>query len=290
MFLRIKIALLFVIFFISVLPGIATTLDTLIICNGQSINIAGTIINSAGQYSITFQPGDSVVIYTVYVSQPYVSLGDDITICERTVGLLTPQGSGGYYTWNNGAVADSIFIGVSGTYSVTLTDAYGCTAADAIQVTIHPKPDPSIQSIPDPVCFGSSDFALIGLPAGGTFSGDLLAGNIFLASQAAPGFYNVYYTYTDSVGCSATVNSYIHVALCNGIDLPSESENKVQILNRMIYAATPTYCRIFDVQGSMLHALMVDGKSDILFQLNNGLYLIETITNEERQTLKILLP
>lgn len=250
------------------------TYDTLYICNGQSIVIQGTTINSAGQYIITFQPGDSVVIYTVYLSQPYVSLGDDITVCERTVGMLAPQGTPGYYTWNNGMVADSIFIGISGIYSVTVTDEHGCTASDAINVTIQPNPNPVIENIPEPVCYGSNDIVLNGLPAGGIFSGDLLDGNIFLASQAALGFYNVYYTYTDSVGCSATVNAYIHVALCTGIDA-IYSSGKPIINNRQLFTGSNSGDYIItDMTGRMVLYGCNDGSMVSLKSLPSGIYLL----------------
>ncbi len=251
------------------------TLDTLTICNGQSITIQGTTISSAGQYSITFQPGDSIVHYTVYVSQPFVSLGDDITVCERIVGMLIPQGSPGYYTWNNGMVADSVFIGVSGLYSVTVTDIYGCTASDAITVTIQPNPNPIIENIPDPVCFGSNDIVLNGLPAGGTFSGDLLIGNTFQASQAAIGFYNVYYAYTDSVGCSSTINAYIQVALCTGVESLS-SQQKVFIEHYTLYVLGSGAYQITDIMGRTVLQGFFNGTPVSLENLAPGMYILQS--------------
>jgi hypothetical protein len=260
----------------------ATTLDTLTICNGQTVNINGTVISSAGQYSITYQPGDSVVIYTVYVSTPFVSLGDDIVVCERTIGMLIPQGSGGYYTWNNGMIADSVFIGVSGTYSVTLTDAYGCTASDAIEVTIMPNPNPFIDGIPDPLCYPANDIVLNGLPAGGSFSGDLINNNIFLASQAAVGFYNIYYTYSDAFGCSATVNAYVQVALCTGLD---EDISNIQIAYRhnQILLNKDFHYSLYSIDGKRIQQSISHNKVIDLSSMQSGIYLLELIYGNERK-------
>ncbi len=260
----------------------AQTLDTLTICNGQTININGTLISSAGQYSITFQPGDSVVTYTVYVSSPFVSLGDDIVVCERTIGMLVPQGSGGYYTWNNGMVADSIFLGTSGIYSVTLTDVYGCTASDEIEVNIMPNPDPVIEGIPDPICLPSNDIVLTGLPAGGTFSGDLLNNNNFLASQAAVGFYNVYYSYTDSFGCSSTVNAYIQVAICTGVE---ELINTLQftILQDRVLMNDDVVFAIYQLDGRMVQQGATNNKIIYTGTLQEGIYLLEVVAGNTRK-------
>ncbi len=257
----------------------STTYDTLTICYGQSVVINGTAYSNAGQYAVTYQPGDSLVIYTINVSQPYVSLGENISICERTFGMIKAQGSEGYYTWSTGAIADSIFIGVSGTYSVTVTDVNGCTASDAIQVVIHPNPTPVIEGIPNPVCVGSSDIILTGLPEGGTFIGDLLSGNIFLASQAGVGFYNVYYSYTDSFGCSAIANSYIEVAICTDASY-YQFPFDIQIRANEISFSDEVSYTIYSVDGKVIMNGKTTNRILSIRELNSGLYLFSCVMDK----------
>lgn len=69
---------------------------------------------------------DTVVIN---VGGSDIDLGNDTTICDDA-SLTIDAGSYASYTWNTGARTRSIDVNTSGTYSVTVTDADGCTATD----------------------------------------------------------------------------------------------------------------------------------------------------------------
>lgn len=71
---------------------------------------------------------------------PNINAGPDVTICEgQTVAL---SGSNGVtYTWNNGVVNGQPFTpSVSGSYTVSGTDANGCVNTDNVNVTLLPPP------------------------------------------------------------------------------------------------------------------------------------------------------
>lgn len=252
----------------------STGYDTLTICQGQSILVNGVVIDQAGQYNITFQPGDSLVIYTVNVSTPFVSLGEDMIVCERTLTPIIPKGSDGYYTWSNGSVANSIFAGVSGIYSVTVTDAFGCTADDSVSITIMQNPNPVIEGIVQPICYGSSDVVLTGLPAGGEMYGDLLNGNLFLASQAPVGFYNIYYSYTDSFGCSATVNAYIQVAICNQLETNLQTLPIIVTAESILLPGEADFT-IYQINGRIAETGITKDAIIQLINLQPGMYIVE---------------
>ncbi len=53
--------------------------------------------------------------------------------CEDTNTVLNAVGTGSY-EWSNGVIISSISV-TEGTYTVTLTDANGCTATSSVEVT-----------------------------------------------------------------------------------------------------------------------------------------------------------
>jgi uncharacterized repeat protein (TIGR01451 family) len=85
---------------------------------------------------------------------PVVNLGADITQCGGTV-TLNAGNTGSNYLWSNGATTQNINVTTSGTYFVKATNAFGCSKADTINITINPVPLVNIG--PDvSFCTGSS--------------------------------------------------------------------------------------------------------------------------------------
>jgi hypothetical protein len=81
------------------------------------------------------------VIVTV-LGNAIINAGSDVSICAGTSSTLTASG-GVSYTWNNGVGIGnglSVSPAVSTTYTVTGTDASGCTGTDAVLVTVNPLP------------------------------------------------------------------------------------------------------------------------------------------------------
>lgn len=70
--------------------------------------------------------------------KPSPNLGPDTTQCGGSITL--DPGSYSAYSWSGGSIGSNLTISQSGTYSVLVEDANGCTASDTIQVTIHPIP------------------------------------------------------------------------------------------------------------------------------------------------------
>ena len=68
--------------------------------------------------------------------------GSQVTLCAGSSMILSaPSGFAGY-TWSNGATTPSITVSASGTYSVTVTDATGCTSvpSENFEVIIQALP------------------------------------------------------------------------------------------------------------------------------------------------------
>jgi gliding motility-associated-like protein len=135
--------------------------------NNQPINVTGL---PAGNYRVTITDFYNVVqVITVTVSQPAPILvtltGSDYngyaTTCpnesDAFIRVAVSGGNTPYaYTWSNGSNATALDNLPAGVYSLTLTDANGCTSTP-IQNTIVLNGPPAIvlqTLVTDPPCFG----------------------------------------------------------------------------------------------------------------------------------------
>ena len=89
----------------------------------------------------------------------------------------------------------------AGTYTVTVTDANGCTASASTVVVVNPLPVVSFSGLVASYCTNDNPVALSGTPAGGTFSGQGISGSTFYPAIAGQGVWDITYTYENSFGC-----------------------------------------------------------------------------------------
>lgn len=80
---------------------------------------------------------DTAVIALVVNPLPNADLGSDITVCDHQAPITLNAGNFNAYHWSTGAASSNIQVSVTGIFSVTVTDANGCTDSDAIQVTVN---------------------------------------------------------------------------------------------------------------------------------------------------------
>ena len=95
-------------------------------------------VNSAGDYSVTVTQGacsvnDAVTVQ--FVASPTVDLGPDASPCTGDGLVLDATFLGASYLWSTGDQTPTLGVTQDGTYSVTVTNAAGCNATDAIVVT-----------------------------------------------------------------------------------------------------------------------------------------------------------
>ncbi|HRP88649.1 MAG TPA: PKD domain-containing protein [Edaphocola sp.] len=100
----------------------------------QTINV-----NTAGQYivNITNVLGCSINDTTQVTLQPspLVDLGNDTAFCNQSSITLDAGNAGDNYLWNTGATSQSIVVNQTGVYHVTVTNQYGCTDSDSVEVS-----------------------------------------------------------------------------------------------------------------------------------------------------------
>ncbi|MGR3809120.1 Ig-like domain-containing protein [Jiulongibacter sp. NS-SX5] len=160
-----------------------------------------TIINETGTMTMS--------------SSPTVCAGNSANI---SASLDNASGSVNY-SWSNGiggGASKVVSPSVTTVYSVTGTDATGCTATGTVSVNVNPLPNPSISGN-SPVCLGGT----IDLTANGgssySWTGPGLSatpGNNLVISDASfseEGNYIV--NVTDANGCQATANTFVDVEI-----------------------------------------------------------------------------
>ncbi|MCX6199132.1 MAG: Ig-like domain-containing protein [Bacteroidetes bacterium] len=135
------------------------------------------------------------------------SLCSNLPTCV-TLGGATPV-SGGFgpytYTWLGGALPTNIDHPTAcplatTTYTLVVTDNNGCQSSDTVQVIVNQPTETNISGLNSSYCINSGNVVMTGIPAGGTFSGPFVTGNVF--QPTATGFWCITYRYTNpSTGC-----------------------------------------------------------------------------------------
>jgi PKD repeat protein len=139
---------------------------------------------------------------------PTVDLGANQTICETDDYTFDAGAGFSNYAWSNSSNGQSITVNTADVYSVTVTDANGCEAEDAVELFVDAMPTIAIDAVGD-LCENESALTLSATPAGGTWSGSGVSGNQFDPSIGA-GDHAITYEVTNGE-CTATDNISIHV-------------------------------------------------------------------------------
>jgi gliding motility-associated-like protein len=154
---------------------------------------------------------------TVLPNTVFVEAGVNVgSLCSNTGGCVTLGGSpavtGGQapYTFQwvgnvNDPTAANPQACPTGTTTYTLiaTDQNGCQATDTVQVVVNTPPTAAIAGLDSQYCVSAGSVSMTGIPAGGTFSGPGVTGNVFQPSVVGAGNWCITYSYTDpSTGCT----------------------------------------------------------------------------------------
>ena len=91
-------------------------------------------ISSNGAYEVTVSGTNGCTgtaeIEVFIPDLPVINISGALTLCEGEHATLAVPGTFEQYLWNTGENTPSIVVSQGGTYSVTVSDAYGCTATD----------------------------------------------------------------------------------------------------------------------------------------------------------------
>jgi len=175
----------------------------------------------AGTYTVTVTDangcvniGNATVIETGTFSAGVTS-SSDITCSGANDGTATVTAAGGTapytYAWSNSSSSTSISSLAAGIYSVTVTDANGCTSIDNVTIA-----EPSTLSVSitnkNVICYRDCNGSSTAAPSGGVLPytyqwDDPSLQNSAAAINLCAGSYNV--TVTDANGCGVTASGTI---------------------------------------------------------------------------------
>lgn len=160
-------------------------------------------INTGGTYSVTVTSPEgctSTCSHSVTLNQmPACSITGTDTICEgETSQICVPPGASAYL-WSTGANSNCITVNTAGTYTVTITNASGCTSTCSLLVTVVSPPVCTITGT-NPICEGAS--TQLCAPPGAAAYLWSTGGITNCITVNIAGTYSI--TVTNSNGCSST--------------------------------------------------------------------------------------
>ncbi|MCS6933776.1 MAG: choice-of-anchor L domain-containing protein [Chitinophagales bacterium] len=199
------------------------------VCPGTTVNLSAQLTGGSGNVNYTWSGGTvsnpnaqnttanptTTTTYTVTASttngctatssvtvnvnpSPQPNLGPNQSYCPNVATSATLSPSGGpysSYSWSTSSTAPSIIVNTTGTYSVTVTDANGCSGSASVSVTFHP-----ITSAPlnDAVLCSGQSITLNALPGLTNIQWNT---NSNASSITVNTVGDYYYTATDANGC-----------------------------------------------------------------------------------------
>lgn len=195
------------------------------ICQGNTLTLTASVptvswstgattqsitVSTAGTYSVTptaagFCPSSTSVSVNV-LPNPVVTINGNSSICQGASAVLSTSSPFSQYSWSGGQTSATISVSNSGNYSVTVTNASGCTATSNFNLTVQPNPIPVIAGDPD-FCLGSS--STLTVPSAYTSYQWSTGSNTSSTNVSLPGTYTV--TVTDANGCTGIDNQLIVV-------------------------------------------------------------------------------
>ncbi|MFM7661296.1 MAG: Ig-like domain-containing protein [Bacteroidota bacterium] len=221
-------------------PPPTVSVNSSSICSGQSATLTATPSTTGGSYlwsngattqSITVNPNSTTSYSVTYTNNgtangsgtitvnalPTINAGQDVTVCQGVSTNLNATG-GSTYVWTGGPSTSNYTVSPSSTttYTVSGTDANGCSNTDQVVVNVNPLP--VVNSVSDQtLCAGATATAVtFSGTAGATYNWTNNTPSIGLAASGSgnvPSFVSVNST---SSPITATITVIPTLSGCNG--------------------------------------------------------------------------
>lgn len=128
-----------------------------------------------------------------YMTAPTISFTGTTTFCNGGTRTLTASAGYSSYSWSNGATTQSITVSTSGNYTVTVTNARGCSLTSTpVVITVTPGPAANV-SVSGSTTFCTGGAALLTGSSAAGASFQWYNNNVLISGATTP-----YYTATTS--------------------------------------------------------------------------------------------
>ena len=196
---------------------------------GVTNNVFDPAIAGPGTHTITYTITGvcpAVSTQTLIVEpEPIISITPVTNLCETGTSVqLSATPIGGVFTGGGvvGSSFDPIIVG-AGSHDVIYNISGTCIASDTLSVQVDSVPNVSISAIPS-TCTSSAPINLMGIPAGGVFSGIGVVGTTFSPSNANLGSNTIQYSVTNGacIGNANTVAQVLSVPVVTLNNFPDQ--------------------------------------------------------------------
>jgi PKD repeat protein len=315
---------------VNALPSVNASASSNTLCIGNSVTL-----NAGGASTYTWMPGSlsgSSVTDSPVATTTYTVTGTDANGCSNTstVGVtvnalptvsatassssvcagsgVTLTGNGAStYTWMPGSLTGTSVTDVPAsatTYTVTGTDANGCSNTSTVSVGVNTLPTVAVTLPMDTFCNIDGPTALSGgTPAGGTYSGPGVSGNSFDPSSVGAGTYNITYTYVDGNGCSDSASQAVVVDVCSGLNnnngtvnvsvIPNPNNGEF-VLTFNVSSADDYVLEIHNAIGQVVYIEMLNNfsgqyRNDIsLAEFGRGVYTVRLRGSDNETVIRVI--
>lgn len=299
-------------------PEISITAPTTMICLGESVELQagadGDVSWSTGEITtnITVSPiettqfiavtndGDcigSASIEIIVNPLPQISItADDNTLCQGQSTTLLASGAESF-EWSFGQVGETLTVTPIATtqFEVEGTSVDGCTNTATIEVQVQSAPNITLTLPTNTICVDGPEITLSASPAGGTFDGTGVSGDIFNPAEAGVGAHEITYV-VENEFCAAEETGMIVVQTCIGVD--EETELNLTIYpnpaNQWVTIHVPTgqgKVIVRDESGRVVFEEKIMGKQETIevSSLAAGVYFIEVVLGETHHAEKLII-
>ncbi len=247
-------------------PSLSVTASLYTVCAGSSVTLSVTGANTytwdtnANTNTINPNPTGNTT-YTVggYTSAncyrtgsvsitvnqlPVISFTTPAAMCFNSPQMtLAASPIGGGYAGQG--VSSNVFspaaagVGTK-TLSYTYSDVNGCTSKVVNTIVVNAVPVLTFTLSPTALCANSPSFNMSAQPAGGTYTGTGVSGNVFSPATAGSGTKTVYYEYTDANGCMADITSSVIIFAVPNVSIVTSKKTYCTNTNSLYFNATPS--------------------------------------------------
>lgn len=184
--------------------------------SGGNVNPATGL--AAGTYTVTVTDdnGCTSTLAATINEPPVITLTPATTtahcgLADGTGDFTPAGGTPGYsFVWSDGSVNQQIQNVTAGTYTVTVTDANGCTESASLIIADDPPPVIAVTAVTDASCNGGADGTITVTVNGGVAPYNIAwssGATGTIATGLSAGTYTA--TVTDASGCTATVSGSV---------------------------------------------------------------------------------